>query len=481
MVSDRAPGSLFELFRSPEGDAFVDLYVQGHRETYAVTSQQFRHRLTLIMLEHTGEAPTGTELKRRIELFQAKAVQPETPEREVYFRTACVGDRIYIDLADSTWSVIEIATDGWRIVQIPPVRFIRTPGMSPLPMPQSGGSLETFRNLLNVRDDDNFVLVVAWLLNALAARREHPVLVLNGGEGSAKSTLVAILQALTDPSCIPLGGLPRVERQLLAQASRSYLQVFDNISTLSIPMSDALCRLSTGDGARPIILNSIEEVVTRADLADRCLFIACEFIPDERRRPAAELWGEFERAHPQIFGLLLDALSHGLRMLPETHLDRLPRMADFALWATACEGALWPQGTFAAFYDTHRAEAVKKLIGADLVASAVRQLAAKRHVWTGTASELDTRLRALTGNVDFPKAWPSDPARLATRLRQLASSLNKIGIHVSFTRSGHDRTRLIAISTRTSTPDELPSAPSASSCETFETASEGFRGDDAAS
>jgi hypothetical protein len=29
------------------------------------------------------------------------------------------------------------------------------------------------------------------------------------------------------------------------------------------------------------------------------------------------------------------------------HLDRLPRMADFVLWATACETALWPAGGFA--------------------------------------------------------------------------------------------------------------------------------------
>ena len=33
-------------------------------------------------------------------------------------------------------------------------------------------------------------------------------------------------------------------------------------------------------------------------------------------------------------------------MLPQTRLDKLPRMADFALWAAACETAFWPTGTF---------------------------------------------------------------------------------------------------------------------------------------
>jgi hypothetical protein len=50
---------------------------------------------------------------------------------------------------------------------------------------------------------------------------------------------------------------------------------------------------------------------------------------------------------PRILGALLDAVVHGLRALGRVHLDRLPRMADFALWATACETAVSPAGTFA--------------------------------------------------------------------------------------------------------------------------------------
>src|SRR3954452_11115669 len=33
----------------------------------------------------------------------------------------------------------------------------------------------------------------------------------------------------------------------------------------------------------------------------------------------------------------VDAESLGLRALPEVRLEQLPRMADFALWATGCE------------------------------------------------------------------------------------------------------------------------------------------------
>ena len=48
------------------------------------------------------------------------------------------------------------------------------------------------------------------------------------------------------------------------------------------------------DAARPVILNGIEDIVARPDLADRAVFLTLEPIPEERRRPEAELWAAFE-------------------------------------------------------------------------------------------------------------------------------------------------------------------------------------------
>jgi hypothetical protein len=98
--------------------------------------------------------------------------------------------------------------------------------------------------------------------------------------------------------------------------------------------------------ARPIILNGIEDVITRPDLADRAIFVTLPHVQEERRRAEKEIWCDFESAQPHILGALLDAASHGLRALPKVRLEQLPRMADFALWATACESAFCPAGGF---------------------------------------------------------------------------------------------------------------------------------------
>ena len=179
------------------------------------------------------------------------------------------------------------------------------------------------------------------------------------------------------------------------------LQAFDNVSGLPAWISDTLCRLATGggfavrqlytdqdevlfDAARPVILNGIEDIVTRPDLADRAVFLTLEPIPEERRRPEAELWAALEAERPRILGVLLAAVVEGLKRLPETHLPKLPRMADFALWATACETALWSAGTFWSAYCGNREEVVEGVIDADPIAAAVRAIMVTRTEWTGT-------------------------------------------------------------------------------------------------
>jgi hypothetical protein len=209
--------------------------------------------------------------------------------------------------------------------------------------------------------------------------------------------------------------------------------------------------------------------VTRPDLADRALFLTLEPIPEERRRPEAELWAAFEAERPRILGVLLDAVVEGLKRLRETRLPKLPRMADFALWVTACETALWPAGTFWAAYCDNRDEAVEGVIDADPIAAAVRAVMTQRTEWTGTASELLGALGEVAGErAAKSKTWPDSPRALAGRLRRAATFLRSIGIEIGFDREGRARTRVIRITTESSGPapehgGARPSTASASS------------------
>jgi len=459
-----------ELFHAPDGTGYVDLTVNGHRETWSIRSAGFTEWLTRRYYETFNGAPNTEALQAARSVLQARA-RYDAPERKVQVRVAGQGDHLYLDLGDENWRAVEIAPTGWRVIDNPPVRFRRAAGMLPLPEPLHGGSVEALRKFLNVKTDADFVTVVAWTLAVLRNRGPYPILVLSGEQGSAKSTFASILRALLDPNVAPLRALPREDRDLFIAATNSHVLVFDNVSGLSPWISDTLCRLATGggfavrqlysdqdevlfDAARPAILNGIEDIVTRPDLADRALFLTLDAIPDERRRSEAELWKAFEAERAHIMGALLDAVVAGLKNLQVTSLPRLPRMADFALWATACETALWPPGTFWTAYTGNRDDAVNQVIDADPVAAAVRRFMEARTEWNGTASEFLGALAYQEGErVARSKSWPSSPQALSGRLRRAATFLRGAGIAMELgQRSGHARTRTIRITSRSASP-----------------------------
>ena len=471
-----------ELFHSPNRIGFADLDIHGHRETWPIRSKGFRRWLARRYFETTSGAPSSEALQSALNVIEAKA-HFDAPERAICVRVAAMDGRIYIDLCNEAWRAVEVDPSGWRVVENPPVRFRRASGMKALPVPAQGGSIAALRSFLNVQSDADFALVVAWILAAMRDKGPYPALVVSGEQGSAKSTFSSIVRALLDPNTAPLRALPREDRDLFIAATNGHVLVFDNVSGLPAWISDTLCRLATGggfavrqlysdqdevlfDAARPVILNGIEDIVTRPDLADRAIFLTLAPIPEDRRRPEAELWASFEAERPRILGALLDVVVEGLKRLPATRLPRLPRMADFAVWATACETSLWPAGTFWSAYCGNRDEAIAGVIDADPVAAAVRAMIGAQTEWTGTASDLVDALGEIAGErIVKSKTWPDSPRALSGRLRRAATFLRKTGVEIAFEREGKARTRMIHIALAT-TPPALdgegaePSAPS---------------------
>ena len=330
-----------------------------------------------------------------------------------------------------------------------PVKFRRTRGMLPLPEPVRGGSLNLLRSLVNVTDSD-WPLVAAWLVSTCRPDSPCPVLALHGEQGSAKSTLARMLRACIDPSKAPLRSEPRDERDLMIAATNARLIALDNLSRIPPWLSDSLCRLATGggfatrelyandeevlfDAMRPVLLNGIEELATRGDLLDRAIVLNLPTIPEDGRRSEAEIWRDFEASRPTILGAILDAVSHALRNLDSVHLEKLPRMADFALWATAAEGALGvAPGAFMAAYTGNREAANDLALEASPVAPAIIAFVERERLWTGTATELLKGLNAIAGDeIQKQQGWPKRGNALSGILKRLAPNLRTAGVNFS--------------------------------------------------
>ncbi len=460
-----ATASGAEFFHTPDGKPYTTVEVGGHRETWMLGSKHCRRWMARLYHQQTGKAAGSQAIQDALAVLTGRALF-DGPEIPVYARLGEYQGRYYLDLANEQWEGVEIGPDGWRVLAEPPVRFRRARGMLGLPHPVSGGSLDELRRFVNLVDEVQWVLLVAWLLAAARPHGPYPVLILSGEQGSAKSTTARALRSLLDPNVAAIRAEPREPRDLMIAATNGLVIALDNLSRVPDWLSDALCRLATGGGfatrelysddeetifeaQRPVILNGIEDLATRGDLAERAIVLRLPRIPEETRRTEKEFWAEFELARPRIVGALLDALSGALARLPETRLDRLPRMADFAQLVVAAEPALgWEPGTFLSAYDAAQSDASGLAREADSVALALVEFMdggpgrmgrtpsewtdeATERTWRGSASRLLDQLNLVAGEeTRRARGWPKTPAHLSSRLRRVAPSLRGAGIEV---------------------------------------------------
>ena len=280
----------------------------------------------------------------------------------------------------------------------------------------------------------------------------HPIIELCGEHGTAKTTTERIISLLVDPSAAPARCPPGDERDLTAAAYGSYVLAYDNLSSLPVWLSDALCRLATGAGLsgrtlytntdetiveakRPLILTGINALALRGDIADRANKIVLEKIEQGARKDEASFWHEFETAFPKLVGAIMDALVIGLKNLPKTKPANLPRMADYAIWGTACESTYTKPGNLMNALAAARTESIEDVIEASVVAQVLREhLTTKvsNVEWTTTANALYAALKATATEMEVAKSdrWPADGQRLMRELTNVAPALREVGIEI---------------------------------------------------
>lgn len=451
-----------ELFSDRAGQCYATAEIDGHLETWPLKGRRFAQWLLRRYYLDTGKAPSAQAMTDARATISAKAMF-DGLERGVFVRVAGQEGAVYIDLCNREWEAVEVTTAGWRVLpsEAVPVRFTRKDNAAALPQPAAGGDVDLLRRFLNVRDDVDFRLVVAWLVGALNPAGPYPLLVLQGEQGSAKSTTVRVLRSVVDPAAEPLRSPPRDERDLAIAAEGNWTLALDNLSGVRPWLSDALCRVATGGGfatrelysddrevifshKRPVILNGIDALAVAGDLRDRSLAIELPPIPPSRKRTERVFYDDLEAVRPAVFGALLDAVSAALRNVDRVDLEELPRMADFAVWVAAAEEALpWEAGAFMGAYLGNRTEVDGIALDNDPVAAAVRDLMTSCGDWSGTATELYAVLTGLVGeDVRRSRSWPSAPNSLSNRMKRIAPSLRESGIEYGDERvSGGSRTR----------------------------------------
>jgi hypothetical protein len=437
------------LFRDENNEPYAFYAINGHTETLELRSSTFRGWLNAEFHQLRKKSIGRATMDSALETLAGYAMK--LPKKEVFLRIGRQGENIYLDLADQDWNVVEITPSGWRVIQNSPIPFKRPKSMQTLPVPARGGNIEDLHGFLNLGSEEDWTLTLAWILAAYS-EGPYPVLVLGGEQGTGKSTQSRVLRSLIDPHGAEIRTKPKDEETLRVAAKNSWILAYDNLSGLQDWLSDDLCRLSTGggwsartlytnneesivDAKRPIILNSISDIVTRGDLMDRALLINLPVLQSWQRKSEDDFWREFHELRPAFLGSILDILSMILSNLPLVKLDRSPRMADFAKWITAAEPALqWPKDKFLNAYLQNQEDASMIALEDSCIANEVISLV-KNQDWNGTARDLLAELLSRNIGVNstsYNNLSKMQPRQVANELRRLAPNLKKHGITVDF-------------------------------------------------
>lgn len=358
-----------EIIISTAGTAYVTISGKNsdggnQPKTMLLASDEYKGILALRYHEELIiKTAAKDQINSAIALMEARAQQ--TGERvDVHLRSALHNGRIYVNIDPAKGIVAEVDKSGWRIMaDAPPVRFI-SGSRGALPMPEPGGTLETFARHFNTSPDD-LLRVVGFLIATLRPSNANPMLLIEGVAGSAKSTMGDKCLALVDPPIANHAAgrfsMATDERNLHVQAARCTVMFLDNVSTFSADVADQICRLLTGgalssrklfsDGdeyqtfvTKPCIVTCIGSPTTRGDLLDRTLRVTAETIA--HRRTERAVWEAFKADSGKMVGFLLDCTAAALGRieevegLVESQRINAPRLADFAVWVEAASAKL---------------------------------------------------------------------------------------------------------------------------------------------
>jgi hypothetical protein len=461
-----------DLFLDQFGAPYAAVRIGEHFETLPLKDSRFRNWLCRIYYTEENNVLNSESISNVLNVLKAKA-EFEGSTRNLSLRVTSITEEpftIYYDLANKDWRVVKVTPDGWT-VEYCPIIFRRYKSQQPQVYPSreyTPDVFDRFMDLMNIKDEDDKVLVKGYLISLFYPDIPKPILILMAEQGSAKTTEQELEKMTVDPSSTLTLTFPRDIHELVQKLSHNYIAYFDNVSKLQDWVSDQLCRAATGSGfskrelytddedviynfVRCIGINGINIGGLKPDLLDRSIIRKREPISKEKRRKKHDVHAEFESIRPQLLGYIFDILSKVLQVKSKggIKIDGLPRMADFAeIGEIACRCMGYDDNRFLNAYYKNIQLQVDVAIAANLVSNAIIKFMEDKNEWTGTATELLTGLQEAATELKInvnAKAWPKGANVLSGRLNEVKTNLREIGIIIDNEAAKNPKTRVKTI------------------------------------
>lgn len=459
------------LFNNQNHDVYAEIPIKGHKEIWPIESREFSSWLYKLYHAEVGKVAKSESIKQALAVLAAEVQFNQQNTIPLFTRAAEHDHSFWYDLSNPEWQAVHITPDGWMVEDDVPVLFQRYRHQKPQAIPQTGGDIRKILKYINLKE--GHTLFLCWLVCCFIPEIPHGMAIFYGEKGAAKSTACSLLKRVVDPSALDVLTMSHELRTMVVNLQQHWFLPFDNVSHINDEMSDTLCRAITGGGIqqrklftnaedyiftfqRCIAVNGINNVAQRPDLLDRSILIQLQRIPETERRELRVILSEFEQDLPFILGGIFDTLSKAMKIFPTVHLDKLPRMADFARWGYAVGEAFGGYGeTFLKEYTENRDIQNMEALQSDVVGQLVLVFMENQTTWTGRVCDLLAYLTELAKSYGInirSKEFPSQPNGLGRRLNSLKSNLEGAGI----TFSRRDVTSGVLITLTKERPSPVP-------------------------
>lgn len=444
------------ITRNPEIILFMDEYkvahvrmpVGDHFEVWPCGSSDLKYWLSNEFYCQKGKAAGTNNLGAALNILEGSA-RASGKRYVLHNRIAESDGALWYDLGDEKWRAVRIDASGWSVVSNPPILFRRRSYHEAQVEPVSGGDVRDLLRFVNVKEPDQQLLLLVYLVASFIPGFPHPILYVLGPQGAAKSSLLETAHTLVDPSA--LGSLSlskRIDDLKQTLHHHSAFAGFDNVTSIDWDTADLFCRAVTGTGFEKrklytdnesviyrvqanIAINGINLGSTRADLLERCILMELSRIEEVDRKQYAELHEEFEKARPKIFGAILDAVVKALSIRPNMKPEMLFRMADFTAWGSAIAEAIgYSKDSFLDAFRQNIDAQNDEVLDGNVVGSLIVALMEDRERWDeGNATALLGDLKRLAEErmVD-EKEMPKNANALTRQMKLLKPVLEARGI-----------------------------------------------------
>lgn len=180
--------------------------LDGPNVALSLGDRAFRSALAAAYFERYDRAVSSSALADACRVLEGKAAQ--CPREPVALRVATYRGGVAFDLGDPEGKAVLINDGSWTIAERSPVLFRRTALTVAMPVPTRSLPIDVLFGLVNLATESR-PLILAVLVASLIPDIPHPIVVLTGEQGTAKSTTARFLVRLIDRSASESRAAPR--------------------------------------------------------------------------------------------------------------------------------------------------------------------------------------------------------------------------------------------------------------------------------